>query len=130
VDKHKNAESDTVCVCAFLRKQAARELDKHMGLEKQVAKCLRQFAMGALEVRSRDGTIGPEFYTRLDGKHRMQFLRATESPPRDSYCRVIRVHVPARLVSDAASGLCVSMIYTSDKGNKLYKKLRGGSFGS
>lgn len=125
-DVHSKPDrSDTVCVCAFLRKQAARALDEQQGLEKQVAKCLYQFAVGALDVRARDGTVGPEFYARLDGKKRMQFVRTSKPPPDGTYCRVLRVHVPASLVKDSATGLHVSMIYTSDKGNKMYKQMRG-----
>ena len=118
----------TVCVCAYLRKHAARELDGNDALERQVVKCLYQFAVGTLDVRPRDGCT--EYYTRLNGKQRMQFTRVTNEPPAESHCRVLRVHVPAHLVHDAVAGLHVSLIYTSDKGNKLYKKLRGGSIGS
>lgn len=112
-----------VCVCAFLRKHAARELEEHGELEKQVIKCLQQFATGSLEFHPRDGCN--ERYARLNGKRRIQFVRADRAPPKDTYCSVLRAYVPAHLVRNAAAGLHVSLIYTSDKGNKLYKKLRG-----
>lgn len=110
-------------VYAYLRRHAKKEVDKR-GLEKQLMKCLIDYAVGTLPIRARDGH--KEFYARLNGKERFQFTRAMKEPPTDEYVDVICVDVPPSCKAKVldGQGLHISLIYTSDEGNKLNKALR------
>ena len=122
--KHVVISPPVIRVYAYLRCHADKDIAAD-NLEKNLLKCLEEYATGMLDMNARNGHKGHQYYARLNHKKRMQFSRALVAPQRDEYVSVFYVEVPAAAAKvPDGSGLHVSIIYTSDKGNKYNKTLR------